>query len=198
MRSRMKKKMSSLVLAAGVFIAPTLIAETTESMLAHPCAGCHGTDGYSQSPMPRIAGFNEKLLVQIMKNYQTDSRGSTIMGRLAKGYTEGELASIAKFFSKQEWQSPDQKVDAKLAAAGEKIHKEKCGTCHQDNGKTGNDSVPRVAGQWLRYLEIVMGEYLDPEIKMPDNAMVKMMKMQMTGLKPEDITALANFYAGQK
>jgi len=194
----MRKKLSSLILAAGVLVTPTLAADPTESMLANPCAGCHGTDGYSQSAMPRIAGFNEKLLVQIMKNYQTDARTSTIMGRLAKGYTEEQLVSIAKFFSKQEWQSPEQEVDAKLVAEGEKIHKEKCTTCHQDNGKTGNDSVPRIAGQWLDYLEIVMDEYLDPEVKMPENAMVKMMKMQMTGLKPEDVAALAHFYASQK
>lgn len=190
------KRLSSLVLLAG--LATTSLATPPDSMLGNTCAGCHGTNGLSLSPMPRIAGFNEKYLVNTMKHYQTGERSSTIMRRIAKGYTEEELTAMAKFFAGQTWVSPEQTVDAKKVEQGAKIHEEKCKACHQDNGAMMNEATPRIAGQWLRYLEIVMGAYKDPERKMPDNAMVKMMTTQMKMLKEEEISALAHFYASQK
>lgn len=192
------KRLSSLAFATGLMVAPAVWATPPGSVLGNTCAGCHGTNGLSLSPMPRIAGFNEKFLVTTMKNFQSGEQFSTIMGRLAKGYTDEELAGMAKFFAAQKWQSPEQTVDAKLVEQGGKIHAEKCGACHQENGAAMNDTMPRIAGQWLRYLEIVMAAYKDPNRKMPDNALVKMMKMQIKPLKDEDITALAHFYASQK
>jgi len=192
------KRLSSLALVAGLVTTTAVLATPPDSMLGNTCAGCHGTNGLSLSPMPRIAGFNEKYLVNTMKSYQSGERSSTIMGRIAKAYTEEELAAIAKFFASQKWETPTQEVDAKLVEKGGKIHEEKCKACHQENGATMSDSMPRIAGQWLRYLEIIMDTYKDPERKMPENAMAKMMSMQMKVLEEEDISALANFYASQK
>jgi len=192
------KRLSSLTLVASLVTAPVVLATPPDSMLGNTCAGCHGTNGLSQSPMPRIAGFSEKYLVNTMKNYQSGERSATIMNRIAKGYTEEELAGLGKFFASQTWETPAQEVDAAKVEQGAKIHEEKCKACHQENGAKASEGMPRIAGQWLRYLEIVMGEYKDPDIKMPENAMAKMMTMQMKTLKEEDISALAHFYASQK
>lgn len=192
------KRLSSLALVASLVTTSAVLATPPDSMLGNTCAGCHGTNGLSLSPMPRIAGFNEKYLVMTMKHYQSGERSATIMNRIAKGYTDEELAAMAKFFAGQKWESPEQVVDAQQVEKGAKLHEEKCKACHQENGATMNDSMPRIAGQWLKYLEIVMGDYKDPERKMPENAMAKMMTMQMKTLKEEDISALAHFYASQK
>lgn len=192
------KRLSSLALIAGLVTAPAVLATPPDSMLGNTCAGCHGTQGLSLSPMPRIAGFNEKYLVTTMKHYQSGERFATIMDRIAKGYTEEELTALAKFFASQKWESPVQEVDAKKVEQGGKIHEEKCKACHQENGAAMNESMPRIAGQWSRYLEIVMGDYRNPEHKMPENPMVKMMTMQLKTLNEEDISALAHFYASQK
>ncbi len=198
MKITMKKKLSAFVVVVGLGVSHTLLAETSENIAAHSCAGCHGTDGYSLSSMPRIAGLNEKYFLQTMKEYKTDTRSSTIMGRLAKGYSDDELAGIAKFFAKQEWKLPEQKTDAKLVEQGAKVHAEKCKTCHGEKGEMMNDMMPRLSGQWLRYLEITTAGYKDPNTKVPENAMTKMMVMQIKTLKDEEITALAHFYANQK
>lgn len=192
------KRLSSLTLAASLVTAPVVLATPPDSMLGNTCAGCHGTKGLSLSPMPRIAGFNEKYLVATMKDYQNGERFATIMDRIAKGYTEEELAALGKFFASQTWETPTQEVDAKKVEKGAKIHEEKCKACHQENGAKATDGMPRIAGQWLRYLEIVMNDYKDPDRKMPENAMAKMMTMQMKILSEEDISALAHFYASQK
>ncbi|HEX6734829.1 MAG TPA: c-type cytochrome [Azonexus sp.] len=66
-------------------------------MIAQSCMGCHGSQGASgASPMPIIGGQNEGYLIDAMKAFQDGSRESTIMGRLAKGYSDAEIAALAK------------------------------------------------------------------------------------------------------
>jgi sulfide dehydrogenase cytochrome subunit len=36
-----------------------------------------------------------------MKEFRDDSRPSTIMGRIAKGYTDEEIAAVARYLSSQ-------------------------------------------------------------------------------------------------
>ena len=61
-------------------------------MLADTCAGCHGTDGASAGPAsPIIAGMNAECFVDMMEGFRDDSIYSTIMGRIAKGYTDDEI-----------------------------------------------------------------------------------------------------------
>lgn len=199
MRIITRKQLSTLAMIAGLGISQTLLAEApVTNLAAHSCAGCHGTDGYSLSPMPRIAGLNEKYFLQTMKEYKNGTRSSTIMGRIAKGYGDEELANIAQFFAKQAWKVPEQKTDAKLVEQGTKIHAEKCKSCHGEKGEMTNDMMPRLSGQWLRYLEIATAVYQDPNSKVPENPMIKMMAMQIKTLKDEEISALAHFYASQK
>lgn len=198
MKIAIKKKLSAIAIVVGLGTGHSLLAETSVNSSAYSCAGCHGTDGYSVSPMPRIAGLNEKYFLQTMKDYKTDARSSTIMGRIAKGYSDEELAGIAQFFAKQDWKLPEQKTDAKLVEQGAKVHAEKCKACHGEKGEMMNDMMPRLSGQWLKYLEIVTASYKDPNNKVPENAMTKMMVMQIKTLKDEEVTALANFYASQK
>lgn len=198
MHKKLKNTLSSLAFVAGTLTTPVLLAAGVPGdVLGEACAGCHGTNGLSLSPMPRIAGINKDYLTKTMKNYQMGERTSTIMERLAKGYTEEEFAAIGEFFGGKTWESPVQEVDAKLVAQGEKLHKEKgCETCHKENGKFTDGKTPRVAGQWSRYLEIVMEEYGDPDRKMPDQMMKSLFKMLK--LSADDLKALAHFYASQK
>lgn len=197
MPNNMRNTLSSLTLVAGILTTPPLFAAASSEILGEACAGCHGTNGLSLSPMPRIAGMNKEYLVKTMKNYQAGERTSTIMERLAKGYTEEEFAAIGEFFASKTWETPAQEVDPKLVAQGEKMHKEKgCDSCHKENGKFSDAKTPKLAGQWARYLEIVMEEYGDPDRKMPD----MMMKTLFKTLKfsADDLKAFAHFYASQK
>ena len=162
--------------------------------LANPCAGCHGTNGYSMQPMPIIAGLTSAYLNTTLQKYKTGKRASTIMGRIAKGYSDDELAAITSFFASQYWLSPVQEVDPMLVERGRRLHVEKCETCHRDNGRYQDDNTPRLAGQWREYLEIVLQEYWQPERHMGD----LFMKLVLRPLRPEDLTALAHFYASHK
>jgi sulfide dehydrogenase cytochrome subunit len=163
-------------------------------MLANACAGCHGTNGLSSTPMPIISGLNQDYLKTILKQYKEDERPSTIMGRLARGYSDEQLDLMAAFFASQNWLSPPQTLDEDLVNEGGKLAEEKCTMCHEDGGRYMDASIPRLAGQWRRYLEIAMEEYKDPNRKMPSEGMVSIMET----VSHEEISALAHFFASQK
>ncbi|HWV52225.1 c-type cytochrome [Pseudorhodoplanes sp.] len=71
-------------------------------VLAGPCANCHGTDGRSPGPIVSIAGRPEALLLEQLMAFKSNNPppGTTIMNRLAKGYTDEQLAALAAHFSK--------------------------------------------------------------------------------------------------
>ena len=76
-------------------------AEISQAMmLANSCAGCHGTYGKSPGAIPAINGKSASFIVESLKDFQSGTRPSTVMGRHANGYSEEEIQLIADFFSK--------------------------------------------------------------------------------------------------
>jgi cytochrome c553 len=71
-------------------------------VLAGPCANCHGTDGRSPGQIVSLAGRPEALLLSQLKAFKSEAPppGTTIMNRLAKGYTDEQIAALASYFSK--------------------------------------------------------------------------------------------------
>lgn len=187
-------RLTLLAALLGLSMAPAVFGQVTPRMLGNACAGCHGTKGHSAEPMPVISGLSKEYLAQTMKEYRNGKRPSTIMGRLAKGYADDEIEAMATFFAAQVWMSPDQKVDPALVEKGGKIHAERCETCHRNNGRYSDDQTPRIAGQWRRYLEVVMEEYWRPDRRMPHVFMTVIISRLHSG----DLTALAHFYASQR
>lgn len=71
----------------------------TPSMLANTCAGCHGTGGNSPGRIPSIQGMSAEAVGSAMRRYKAGTRPSTIMGRIARGYTGEEIDAIASFYA---------------------------------------------------------------------------------------------------
>jgi sulfide dehydrogenase cytochrome subunit len=116
------------------------------------------------------------------------------MGRLAKGYADKEIDALASYFASQNWVSPVQDVKEELLERGEKIHRAKCEMCHKDNGRFMDAKTPRIAGQAIAHLRIVLDEYRDEERRL----MKKYMKKLMSKIRSKGVEALANFYASQR
>ncbi|MES9885394.1 MAG: c-type cytochrome, partial [Candidatus Sedimenticola sp. 6PFRAG1] len=83
-------------------VAPQTFKSGPAAMLANTCAGCHGTLGDSMGPAtPTIAGLEADYIVEVMEDYKSGERHSTIMTRIAKGYSDKEIEQMAAFFSAQ-------------------------------------------------------------------------------------------------
>lgn len=82
------------------------------SVLAGACANCHGTDGRSPGGIPSIAGRPESVLKQQLLAFKSDTppAGTTVMGRLAKGFSDEQISALAKHFSQISRTSSAQEV----------------------------------------------------------------------------------------
>lgn len=173
-------------------------AGATASMLADTCAGCHGTDGASGGPAsPTIAGISEDYFIELMQGFASGDVPSTIMGRIAKGYTEEEIALMAKHFSSIEFVKAKQESDPKLAASGAKLHDKYCEKCHAEGGSSAEDDSGILNGQWKPYLAWTLSDFMSGKREMP-----KKMKKQLNKMHgkygDKGIQALLNFYAAGK
>lgn len=101
------KTQTIILLLAGVWTAnPTQAAAPAAhrpdvERLAHACAGCHGTYGHSLAPTPAIAGLAEDEFLAAMRDFKSGQRVSSAMNRIARAYTDEDLAAMAQFFKKQ-------------------------------------------------------------------------------------------------
>jgi len=68
-------------------------------VLVNTCFSCHGPDGKSSGAMPTIAGKPKHYIETMMRNYRSGKTPSTVMMRIAKGFSDTEIAAIAKFFA---------------------------------------------------------------------------------------------------
>lgn len=175
-------------------------AVRTAAMLSNTCAGCHGTNGASAGDaMPTIAAMDSRHLYDVLKEFANNSRNSTIMGRIARGYSDLELRAIASFFASKPWVQADAKLNRGLVAKGKRIHqKSKCETCHEDGGRDFDDSTPRLAGQWPDYTYNMLKLYQSDHWPAPYNRELDKMQQRVEKLSDKDLKALAHYYAAQK
>ena len=194
----MRLKLLVALFAGGVVFSGSALAHepSQAAMLSNTCNGCHGTDGHSAGPnMPNLGGVPSNYIVEQMKNFKSGERKSSIMGRLAKAYSDDEIAAMASFFSTQKYKAAEQPTDAAKVARGKEIHKDRCEKCHEEGGKVAADEGI-LAGQWKEYMEITFKEFRAKNRPMP-----KKMAAKIEGegpLNEADIDALVHFYASQK
>ncbi len=207
----------------AVFSMGVAHAEGTASpsMLSDTCLGCHGPDGISTGPAtPTISGMSELYIIAAMLAYKYDNdedkveeiieadadledaeffaRTSTVMNRIAKGYSEEEIKIIAKHFAGLPFvPATGQKIDADAAKAGALLHEDHCEKCHEDGGKSAEDDAGVLAGQWIPWLEYTMADFASG-----DRAMPKKMKKQMEEVdaahSDKGVEQLIQFYANHK
>lgn len=189
----MRQGWNSLALAAGAMVlsATAFAAPPTPEMLSFACAGCHGTNGGSAGPsMPSLASQSKVAIVEAMKKFKSGERPSTVMGRLAKGYTDADFDAMGDFFSKQKLHPTNQTLPMVKVAKGAELQEGACSRCHLEDGREGKDDTPVMASQWLPYLQMQMDLYHSGKRKMPEK-----MAEKVKPLSKEELDALLHFYA---
>lgn len=183
-----------------------LLDGASAAMLANTCAGCHGTDGASSGPAsPNIAGLSVVYFVETMQGFKDGSIPSTIMTRIAKGYTDAEFKTMAEYFGKMKFvKAKGQKFDAALAADGKKIHDKYCEKCHAEGGTIKDDDSGVLAGQWTPYLNWTLADYInfvkdgEGDKREPTKKMRRKLKDMLEKEGDAGVTALLNYYASQQ
>ena len=91
-----KRRLAAPVVVALLLPGAALAAPPAER-LAAPCQGCHGVAG----GMPAMAGLRTVTeLAAMLRDFRADARPATVMGRIVRGYTEEEIAVLARYYAK--------------------------------------------------------------------------------------------------
>ncbi len=81
---------------AVVAALPAAARDAEPRLLAWSCAGCHGPDGHSPSTIPSLYGRTAASVADILRIYRADKMPSTVMSRIAKGYSDAEIDGLAQ------------------------------------------------------------------------------------------------------
>jgi cytochrome c553 len=95
----MYRTTAALAVLSALAIAPAHANEPPLAALA--CGGCHGVGSKGQGPVAGIAGRPADQIVATLVAFRANERPGTIMGRIARGYSDAELAAIAAWLAAQ-------------------------------------------------------------------------------------------------
>ena len=155
------------------------------------CAACHGQDGNSTNPqVPSIAGQPKLFLENQLILFREELRRSDQMAPVVKGLKDPEIIKLAEHFSKLPAKSMESgAADSKLMKVGaERAKALRCGVCHLADF-SGQNQIPRLAGQREVYLEAEMRAYRDGKRTGGDTIMAA----ALYGVSDADIKALAHY-----
>lgn len=172
------------------------------------CGACHGADGNSAAPFPKLAGLGEKYLYKQMRDIRDGIRSVPTMAGQLDGKSDQDLADIAAYFASQT-RSGGQ-TDPEKLALGAKIFRSgvaernvpACMACHSPTGR-GNvpAGFPPLAGQHAQYvadqLRAYRKGYEDPAGRTNDGD-AKIMRTIAFGLSDKEIDAVSSYVAGLK
>lgn len=155
------------------------------------CAACHGADGNSTNPqVPSIAGQPKLFIETQLVLFREELRKSEQMAPVVKGLKDAEIVKLAEHFSKlpakvMESGAPDASA---MTRGAERAKALRCNVCHLSDF-SGQNQIPRLAGQREAYLEAEMRAYRDGKRTGGDTIMAA----ALYGVSDADIKALAHY-----
>lgn len=192
---------SALLLLAAALATSTAFAQgdpAAGKQKAAACFACHGTDGNVavESPegqaFPDLAGQTGRYLYLQLKDFKEGRRKNLLMSPMAANLSKQDMYDLSEYFSKQKHAPSKHKVDAAKAEAGKKVADAAlCTMCHL-GGFSGQNEIPRVAGQEYGY---IVKQLRDFRAKDRTNDAGNMTSVAR-GLTDEQIDQLANYITG--
>jgi cytochrome c553 len=68
---------------------------------ASSCSGCHATAKGAETQVPSLTGRNPADIEAAMRDFRSGARPATVMGTIAKGFTDDEITAIAAWYGGQ-------------------------------------------------------------------------------------------------
>jgi sulfide dehydrogenase cytochrome subunit len=131
----------------------------------------------------------------MMEGFKSDMIPSTIMSRIAKGYSSEEIEKLAQFFAGQKFvPAKGQLSDPVKARKGADLHNKYCEICHTETGTVGGDDSGYLQGQWKPYLAAQFESFKKGGRKAP-RKMKKRIKRLLRKEGEAGVEALLEFYS---
>jgi cytochrome c553 len=162
--------------------------------LAAACAGCHGEDGVSQTPLtPSLAGQPDDYTQWQLVYFRGGSRKSEVMGPIAQALGNEEIRSLGAYYASLPPPKPMLASHA-LAQTGETLAlQRRCRSCHGSD-YSGAGPAARLSGQRE---DVLLNALRDFRSGVRVGSGVASMADATFGLSDADLEALAHFLASQ-
>jgi cytochrome c553 len=191
--------MRNVVACAVLFFAVPFAAQAQDAVAgkqkAQVCVACHGADGHSTIPQnPILAGQTARYLYLQIRDFKEGRRKDPMMSPMVANLSREDMLDIAAYYAAQKPNGQNSRGDLSLAAKGKQVADAAlCTMCHL-GGFSGQNEVPRVAGQHYEYTR---KQLLDFKNKNRTNDAGNMTAVMRT-ISDEDIDALAAYTASLK
>src|SRR5215468_7942396 len=175
-----------------VITALPVAAAALEERLA-PCLACHGEHGQSEKPEVPSLGAQQAFYVMVqLYMFREKLRPVEPMTALTQGLPDDDLRRMADAIAKLPPPRPvaDPGEPARLERARALIQQHRCNFCHNPNF-SGDQQVPRLAGQREDYLVKALREYKNNTRRAYDTGMADV----IYALNDEQLGDLAYFLA---
>lgn len=118
------------------------------------CGACHGPDGNSTDPQyPIIAGQNARYIYLQLRDFKEGRRKDPLMSPMAANLAKKDMLDLAAYYSAQKPTRENARGDSAKIDEGRKIADAAlCPMCHL-GGFSGQNEIPRVAGQHFDYIK---------------------------------------------
>jgi cytochrome subunit of sulfide dehydrogenase len=101
-RRRAGSRVAALALCGALVAVQAHAAEVAPAVLAAGCSACHGPAGQSPGAIPSIKGADAGALRAVMLAYKKDEIQGTVMNRIAKGFSDGEIEALTAFLKSRQ------------------------------------------------------------------------------------------------
>jgi cytochrome c553 len=97
----MALRLSALHIALSLSLAGAAAAAAPPPPGASACSGCHAADSRLATPVPRLFGRKPADIEAALEDFKAGRRPATVMDRIAKGFSDDEIKSIAAWYGAQ-------------------------------------------------------------------------------------------------
>jgi cytochrome c553 len=190
--NELKKLLALLALLALLPVCAIAQDAAAGKEKAAVCGACHGVDGNSTIPQyPMLAGQTSRYIYLQLKDFKESRRKDPLMSPMAANLSKKDMFDLAAYYAAQKPVNQNSKGDVSKAARGKQVADAAlCTMCHL-GGFSGQNEVPRVAGQHYEY---VLKQLKDFKTKIRTNDAGNMTAVLRT-IPDEDLEALAAYIA---
>ena len=83
-----------LIAGLGWILSQSVMAEVSPQLISFNCRSCHTGQG---QVVPELRTLSTEQIRQALLDFKDGNRQSTVMGRIAKGFTDTEIISVAQW-----------------------------------------------------------------------------------------------------
>ena len=65
------------------------------------CSGCHASSPSLKTSIPSLTGRSAPEIAGVMREFKSEARPATVMGRIAKGFGDADIDAMAEWLARQ-------------------------------------------------------------------------------------------------